>query len=72
MTRMLIQFIDPITACESGGRSLVKCAVRAVQRRLARTGGTTDRERKDFVIKQDLAQLDRNQLRDIGIDRDAL
>ncbi|MBE9558042.1 MAG: hypothetical protein IMF08_14385 [Proteobacteria bacterium] len=72
MTRTLTQFIDPITTCESGGRSLVKCAVRAVQRRLASIGGTTDRERKDFRIKQDLAHLDRNQLRDIGIDRGAL
>ncbi len=72
MTRTLTQFIDPMTAYGSGGRSLVECAVRAVQRCLARTGGTTDRERKDFVIKQDLAQLDRNQLRDIGLDRDVL
>ena len=72
MTRMLTQFFDPTTAYGTGSHSLVKGVVRAVRRRLARAGGTVDRESREFLIKQDLAHLDRNQLRDIGLDRDAL
>ena len=72
MTRTLLQFIVPTTAFGPSSRSLVKCVARMVRRHLARAGRATDREHNDFLIKQDLAHLDRNQLRDIGLDRDAL
>lgn len=72
MTRTLMQFIDPATAFGKSIRCMMTCAIRAVRRRLTRAGGTTDRETRGLIIKQDLAHLDRNQLRDIGLDRDAL
>ncbi len=72
MTRTLTQFFDPMTYFGASSHNLVKGVVRAVRRRLARAGGTADRDSKEFLIKQDLAHLDRNQLRDIGLDRDAV
>ena len=72
MTRTLTQFIDPITACGLIARSLGRSAIRAARHHLARADETAYRERKGFVIRQDLAHLDLSQLRDIGLDRDAL
>jgi hypothetical protein len=71
MTRVLTQFIGPTTTFGSDCRNLVSCAIRAVSRRLTLALNTIDRENRDFAIRQDLAHLDRNQLRDIGLDRDA-
>lgn len=71
MTRVLTQFIGPTRAFGPDCRNLLSCAIRAVSRRLTRALKTIDRESTDFVIRQDLAHLDRNQLRDIGLNRDA-
>ena len=71
MARVLTQFIGPTRAFGSGCRNLVMCAIRAVSRRLTHALNTIDRDNRDIAIRQDLAHLDRNQLRDIGLDRDA-
>lgn len=74
MIHTLTQLANPPTL-GLGVRSLMRravCAVRAFRDRRARTCDGGGKERRDFLIKQDLAQLDRNQLRDIGLDRDAL
>ena len=71
MTRTLMQYIGPTTAFGPDCRNLVTCAVRAVRRHLTPARKTIDRDHWDFAIRQDLAHLDRNQLRDIGLDRDA-
>ena len=71
MTRVLTQFIGPTRAFGPDCRNLVLCAIRAVSRRLTLALNTIDRENRDFAIRQGLAHLDRNQLRDIGLNRDA-
>ena len=72
MTSTLMQFTDPATAFGPRNRGMMRCAIHAIRRGLTRAGGTPDRESRNLIIKQDLAHLDRNQLRDIGLDRDAL
>jgi uncharacterized protein YjiS (DUF1127 family) len=71
MTRVLTQFIGPTRTFGADCRNLVSCAIRAVSRRLTRALNTIEKENRDFAIRQDLAHLDRNQLRDIGLNRDA-
>ncbi len=72
MTRVLTKFIGPTPAVGSDCRNLVIGAFRAFRRHLTPALKAIDRDRRDFVIRQDLAHLDRNQLRDIGLNRDAM
>lgn len=62
-------------AANAGHRGLLARAIRALRTfRLCRSRATDSgtSERRALLIKQDLAHLDRNLLRDIGLDRDGL
>lgn len=70
MSDLAIHFVDP-TYPGISGRDLLRRAAN-----LARTGCDTAAEalrgaRRELVVRKALADLDRNQLRDIGIDRGA-
>jgi hypothetical protein len=71
MAHILNRRGDPAIA-GFGDHGLVRRAIRAVSGfRLARAKGVDTRERRFILIKQDLAHLERKQLRDIGLDRGA-
>ena len=71
MTRVLTKSIGPTPAFGPDCRNLILCAFRAFRRHLTLARKIIDRDRRNFAIRQDLAHLDRNQLRDIGLNRDA-
>lgn len=70
MTHLDIHFVDPSIPgiC---GRDLIERAIKSVQAAYSEAGGTYRAARKDFALRKGLSRLDRQQLRDIGIDRDA-
>lgn len=74
MTHLAIHFVDP-TIPGLSGRDLVERAVQAVQAGVAEAGrqacGAARTLRRERAIRRDLAHLDRQTLRDIGLDRDA-
>ena len=69
MTQHAIDFVDP-TMPGISGRDLIERAIKSVQ---AFRLGADDRDpaRSDRALRKGLARLDRNLLRDLGIDRGA-
>ncbi len=70
MTHLAIHFVDP-TIPGLSGRDLIERTIKSVQATTAEAGGAYRAARKDFALRQGLSGLDRHQLRDLGIDRDA-
>ena len=69
MTQHTIYFVDP-TMPGISGRDLIERAIKSVH---AFHLGSADRNpaRSDRALRQGLARLDRNLLRDLGLDRGA-
>ncbi len=69
MTQHTIVFVDP-TMPGISGRDLIERAIKSVH---AFRLGPADRNpaRTDRALRQGLARLDRNLLRDLGLDRGA-
>ncbi len=70
MTHPAIHFVDP-TIPGLSGRDLIERSIESAQATGAEAGGAYRAARKDFALRQGLSGLDRHQLRDLGIDRDA-
>lgn len=70
MTHLAIHFVDP-TIPGLSGRDLIERTIESVQAMGTEAGGAYRAARKDFALRQGLSRLDRHQLRDLGIDRDA-
>jgi len=74
MTQLAIHFVDP-TIPGLSGRDLVERAVQAIQASVVNAGTQADKAARSLyrerAIRRDLAHLDRQTLRDIGLDRDA-
>ena len=66
MTHHDIHFVDP-TIPGVSGRDLTERAIESSQS----VGGGYRVWRKDFALRKGLSRLDREQLRDLGIDRGA-
>ena len=70
MIPLNLHFVDP-TIPGISGRDMIEPAIASAQA-FPREAGSADRgSRKDFALRQGLSRLDRRQLRDLGIDRDA-
>ncbi len=70
MTHLAIHFVDP-TIPGLSGRDLIERTIETVQATGAEAGGAYRAVRRDFALRQGLSGLDRYQLRDLGIDRNA-
>ena len=70
MNQSVIHFVDP-TIPGLSGRDLVGRAAQAIDPTVAGLGGLLASMRRGFAIRRALADLDRHQLRDLGIDRGA-
>ncbi len=70
MTYLAIHFVDP-TIPGLSGRDLIERTIESVPATGAAAGGAYRAARRDFALRQGLSGLDRHQLRDLGIDRDA-
>ncbi len=70
MTHLAIHFVDP-TIPGLSGRDLIERTIESVPATGAEAGGAYRAARKDFALRQGLSGLDRHQLRDLGIDRNA-
>ncbi len=70
MTHLAIHFVDP-TIPGLSGRDLIERTIKSVPATGTEAGGAYRAARKDFALRQGLSGLDRHQLRDLGIDRDA-
>ncbi len=70
MTDIAIHFVDP-TIPGLSGRDLVAKAVEAARASAARIGGRVLPSHRDHLVRRDLAGLDRELLRDLGIDQGA-
>ena len=70
MNQSVIHFVDP-TIPGLSGRDLAGCAAHAIDPGVAGRGGVLASVHRDFAIRKALADLDRHQLRDLGIDRGA-
>lgn len=70
MIRMSIQIFNPAHV-RPVGPGLMKRLINAILGHRGRAAANTP-ERKEAVMKRDLAYLDRHQMRDIGLDRDSL
>ena len=70
MTDLTIAFADP-TIPGLSGRDLVERATHAVRTRTERIGSAFNAARRDLALRQDMARLDRELLRDIGLDQGA-
>ena len=75
MTQLANHFVDP-TIPGLSGRDLIERAIQAVQASVAQAGTKAGAAawmlRRERAIRRDLAHLDREILRDIGLDRDAI
>ncbi len=70
MNQSVIHFVDP-TIPGLSGRDLVGRAVQAIDPMATGLGDVLAPARRGFAIRRALADLDRHQLRDLGIDRGA-
>jgi hypothetical protein len=70
MTHLAIHFVDP-TIPGLSGRDLIERTIETVQATGAEADGVYRAARQDFALRQGLSGLDRHQLRDLGIDRNA-
>ena len=70
MNQSVIHFVDP-TIPGLSGRDLAGRAAHAIDPGVAGRGGVLASMRRGFAIRRALADLDRHQLRDLGIDRGA-
>jgi len=70
MTPLRIHFVDP-TIPGISGRDLVERAIESAQAAFSEAGGAFRAAHKTFALRRGLSGLDRHQLRDLGIDRDA-
>jgi len=70
MTPLRIHFVDP-TIPGISGRDLVERAIESAQATYGKAGGAFRAAHKTFALRRGLSGLDRHQLRDLGIDRDA-
>ncbi len=70
MTHLAIHFVDP-TIPGLSGRDLIARSIESVSATGAAAGGAYRAARQDFTLRQGLSGLDRHQLRDLGIDRNA-
>ncbi|MGF1610823.1 MAG: hypothetical protein ACFCUQ_15585 [Kiloniellales bacterium] len=74
MTQLAIHFVDPSIPGLSG-RDLPLRLVEQAQYAWAACRGAGNalcEARRELCVRRALADLDRNQLRDIGVDRDAM
>ena len=70
MTQLAIHFVHP-TIPGLSGRDLIERSIVSVPATGTEAGGAYRAARQDFALRQGLSGLDRHQLRDLGIDRDA-
>jgi uncharacterized protein YjiS (DUF1127 family) len=70
MTPFGIHFVDP-TIPGISGRDLVERAIESAQAAFSDAGSAFRAAHKNFALRRGLSGLDRHQLRDLGIDRDA-
>ncbi len=70
MTHLAIHFVDP-TIPGLSGRDLIERTIESVQATTTGAGNAYRAARQDFALRQGLSGLDRHQLRDLGIDRNA-
>ena len=70
MTHFAIHFVDP-TIPGISGRDLIERPIKSVQAIYREAGGAYRAARQDFALRKALSRLDRQQLRDLGIDRGA-
>ncbi len=70
MSHLAIHFVDP-TIPGLSGRDLIERSIESAPATSAEAGGAYRAARQDFARRQGLSRLDRHQLRDLGIDRDA-
>ena len=70
MNHLRIHFVDP-TIPGMSGRDLIERAIESAQATSGEDGSAYRAARKDFALRKGLSRLDRHQLRDLGIDRDA-
>ena len=68
MTHLAIHFVDP-TIPGISGRDLIERPIKSTQATYSE-GSAYRAARKDFALRKGLSRLDRQQLRDLGIDRD--
>ena len=68
MTHPAIHFVDP-TIPGISGRDLIERPIKSVQATYGE-GSAYRAARKDFALRKGLSRLGRQQLRDLGIDRD--
>ncbi len=70
MTHLAIHFVDP-TIPGLSGRDLIERTIESVQATTTEAGNAHRAARRDFALRRGLSRLDRHQLRDLGIDRNA-
>ncbi len=70
MTHLANHFVDP-TIPGLSGRDLIERSIESVQATTSAAGSAYRAARKDYALRRGLSGLDRHQLRDLGIDRDA-
>ena len=70
MNRPILHFVDP-TIPGLSGRDLLERASQAIEARCASLAETYACWRRDHRLRHDLARLDRQVLRDVGLDRGA-
>lgn len=71
MTQLAIHFVDPSIPGLSGRDLLLRLSALA-RTGGAKTAGALSGVRREIAQRRALADLDRNQLRDIGLDQDAM
>lgn len=74
MTQLAIHFVDPSIPGLSGRDLPLRLVEQAQYAWTACRGAVSARReaRRELDVRRALADLDRNQLRDIGVDRDAM
>lgn len=70
MTLFRIHFVDP-TIPGISGRDLIERAIESAQATSGKADSAFRAARRNFALRKGLSGLDRRQLRDLGIDRDA-
>lgn len=70
MNPLRIHFVDP-TIPGISGRDLVERAIESTQAAFSEAGNAFRVAHRSFALRKGLSGLDRHQLRDLGIDRDA-
>ena len=71
MTPLNIHFVDP-TIPGISGRDLIEPAIGSAQAIRGKRDSAYLASRRDFALRRGLSGLDREQLRDLGIDRDSV